>query len=196
MVEVINLGSTQAPYWEYTKTLAPNEHFKLNYVTDCFHLLEVSAPDVLKVSFGGTMIQTPFTAGIGYRLNEPVEFVELWNTSNNNLTVKFAVGIGDIKDSRLTVSGTVNNNIVGFNGYTKVTAGTSTASTSYTYGANADISFMVTAGDITINISAGNIAVNNLNLPEGSSWNIKLATAGTITVTSNSGTYNYQIAEF
>ncbi|MBQ8671612.1 MAG: hypothetical protein IJ525_03720 [Alphaproteobacteria bacterium] len=204
VAQTINLGSTQAPYWEYTKTLKENEHFKLDYVTDSFHLLDVSEPNALKVSFGGTMIQTPFTPGLGYRLTEPVEFIELWNDSNSEITAHFVVGVGDIKDSRLTVSGIVNvaaastlpvtaasilpvqsvrlNNLVG---------GVSSVSQFFDVG-GCDFNIMVTAGSVTIDISGESYAVSSLTLPEGAAWSCSLALPSKISVTA-AGTYNYTI---
>ena len=192
-MQLINLGSTQAPYWEYTKTLAANEHFKLNYVTDSFHLLDVSAPDVLKVNFGGAMIQTPFTAGLGYKLTEPVEFIELWNDSASPLTVHFAVGIGDIRDNRLSVSGIVLSQKVGFS---KIVGGTETTTQSYTAG-NGEFSLMVTAGSVTVAISGGQYSVSGLVIPEGASVTFELSESATISITpAASSSFNYMNCQY
>ena len=191
--QLINLGSTQAPYWEYEKTLAPNEHFKLNYVTDSFQLLAASADDALRVSFGGTMIQTSFTAGMGYKLTEPVEFVELWNDSAVSLTVRFVVGIGDIKDNRLTVSGNVLTQQVGWR---MATGGTSTTTQNLTAG-NGMFDIMVTAGSVTVDITGTNYTISGLVLPEGASWNINLLDSATVTFTpAASSSYNYIITQY
>ena len=193
VAQIINLGSTQAPYWEYTKTLAAGERFKLNYVTDSFHLLDASAPDALKVSFGGSMIDTPFTAGLGYKMTEPVEFIELFNDSAASLTVRFAVGIGDIKDNRLTVSGTV---ITQSTGYSKLIGGTKSTTETFTAG-NGMFDIMVTAGSVTIGVTGGNYNVSGMVLPEGASWNVELSDSASITVTpAASSTYNYTIAQY
>ncbi len=195
-MQLINLGSTQAPYWEYTKTLAANEHFKLNYVTDSFHLLDVSAPDALKVNFGGAMIQTPFTAGLGYKLTEPVEFIELWNDSATPLTVHFAVGIGDIQDNRLTVSGTVNTQIIGENGLKKLTGRTitSNASLELPYNANSEVSIIVLSGSVTVQNSSGN---NDLyiRLDAGCAWNAKFLNSGVLFL-EGAGVYSYTLSEY
>ena len=193
VAQTINLGSTQAPYWEYTKTLAANEHFKLNYVTDSFHLLDVSAPDALRVSFGGTMIQTPFTSGLGYHLTEPVEFVELFNDSSSSLTVHFAVGIGDIYDNRLTVSGTV---LTQQNGWRVATGGTSTTTQTLTAG-NGLFDIMVTAGSVTVDITGTNYSISGLVLPDGTSWSINLQDSATVVVTPAAGSsYDYTICQY
>lgn len=192
-VQTINLGSTQAPYWEFTKTLAANEHYKLDYVTDSFQLLEVSTPNVLKVNFGGTVIQTPFTAGMGYRLTEPVQFVELWNDSANSLTVHFVVGIGDIKDNRLTVSGTV---ITQKTGFSTITGGTESTTQTYTAG-NGEFSLLVTAGSVSVSVTGGNYNISGLVLPEGSSWKMEVAESATVVVTpAASSTFNYMNCQY
>ena len=195
MVQTINLGSSQAPYWEFTKTLAAHEVWKLDYVTDSFHLLKVSAQNALKVSFGGSMIETPFSAGMGYRLTEPVQFIQLHNESASAITVHFVVGIGNIRDDRLTVTGNVNTVINGNSGFSTVTAGSATGAHNYTVPANSEVSLMVTQDSITVNYSAGNIAITNMVLPEGSTWQTTLATSGTLAITGT-GSYNYQIGSY
>ena len=193
VAQIINLGSTQAPYWELTETLAAGERRKINYVTDSFHLLDVSAPNALKVSFGGSMIDTPFTSGLGYHLTEPVEFIELYNASGASLTVHFAIGIGDIKDNRLTVSGTVLTQLVG---YSKLIGGTKSTTETFTAG-NGMFDIMVTAGSVTISVTGGNYNVSGMVLPEGASWNVDLSDSASITVTpAASSTYNYTIAQY
>lgn len=193
VAQVINLGSTQAPYWELTETLKAGERRKINYVTDSFHLLDVSAPNALKVNFGGSMIDTPFTSGLGYHLTQPVEFIELINESGASLTVHFAIGIGDIRDNRLTVSGTVLTQTVG---YSKLIGGTKSTTETFTAG-NGMFDIMVTAGSVTIGVSGGNYNVSGLVLPEGASWNVELSESATITVTpAASSTYNYTIAQY
>lgn len=196
-MQLINLGSTQAPYWEYTKTLAANEHFKLNYVTDSFHLLDASAPDALKVNFGGAMIQTPFTAGLGYKLTEPVEFIELWNDSATPLTVHFAVGIGDIQDNRLTVSGTVDNRIVGVNGFSKITGKTVSTSGLHqeAFPAGALVEIIVLSGTLTLTETTGNNAIVAMRLDAGCAWETRFLNAGVLDV-QNSGIYSIAISEF
>lgn len=197
--QLINLGSTQAPYWEVEKTLQPNEHLKIDYVTDLFQLLSASAPDCLKVSFGGTQIQTPFSAGMGYRLNEPVQFIELWNNSAATLTIRFVLGVGEVRDSRLTVSGTVNTKIVAFSGFSKINGGTYTAGQSLTLPANSKLDIQVVSGSITVDIAdtagLGAVSVSSLVIPAGASWDFcaNVDCSGTITVSS--ATYNMTISE-
>lgn len=197
-MQAINLGSTQAPYWEQTITLKPNEHRKIDYVADSFQLQKVSTENALHVSFGGTMIQTPFSAGMGYKLTEPVQFIEFWNKSAASLTIQFVLAIGDIKDNRLTVSGVVNTRIVSNSGFKSVTGGTSTDVQTLKL-TPCQFDLMVTSGNATINVTSdnGEYSISGLIIPEGGSWNIQLALDSTVTVTpSESGVYNYTIGKY
>lgn len=195
MAEVINLGSIQAPYWENTVTLKANEILKIDYATDSFHLLDVSDNSALRVSFGGSMIETPFTAGMGYQVPTPFQFVQLHNVSNSTITAHFAVGIGKIRDSRLTVSGNVNTIISGNTGFSVVSAGTLTGAHSHGIPANSEVSFMVTSGNITLTANYGNITISGMVLSAGETWQTTIATSGTIAVTGT-GTYNYAIGSY
>lgn len=190
MAQAINLGSSQAPYWERTVTIPAGEIWKLDYVTDTFNLLDVSTPNGIVVSFGGSMIETPFTAGMGYKLNEPVQFIQLQNVTNSSVTVTFAVGIGSIQDNRLTVSGTVfTQPASGFNTYT-ATSDTGASTTSYP--ANAQIDVICTSGTITLDNAAG---VSGLVLTAGMAWSVFLANAGTLTI-SGTGSYNISVGSY
>ena len=199
MAQLINLGSTQAPYWELEKTLQAGEHLKIDYVTDLFQLLAASVAGALKVSFGGTMIQTPFSAGMGYRLTEPVQFVELWNDSASTLTVRFVLGIGEVRDSRLTVSGVIDTNVVSFGGFSKVTGGTYTANKTLNLPANCKLDIQVVSGSITVDIadvaSLGAVAVSGLTIPAGAAWDFSANVDCGGTITASSSTYNMIISE-
>lgn len=192
----INLGSTQAPYWEQVIELKPNEIKKIQYVTDNFQLLEASTPNALKVSFGGSMIQTPFSAGMGYRLTEPVQFIELWNNSDVYLKVDFVIGIGEIKDNRLTISGqiqTVTQNKM----FAKISAGTINVSNTYNYTLSAgnSVSLCVTSGELTFNANSNGINFNNLILSGGQSLDFTTANDLMLTITG-SGSFNYFVGEY
>lgn len=104
----INTGSVWAPYQEFTYTVPAGSYQRVNYVTDNFVLLETSANGALEVNFGGAMNQTNFTTGIQYRLTEAVPYVQLHNSSDSPLTVHFALGVGEVKDNRLSLVGQIN----------------------------------------------------------------------------------------
>ncbi len=194
MIENINLGSVQAPYWEQTITLAPHERKKIEYATDNFQLINASLPNALRVNFGGSMIDTPFRAGMGYRLTKPVQFVEIWNDNDTDLTVDFALGIGQIQDNRLNVSGQIDS-LASNRPYGKVQSGHLTGTQTLTYEDSANIAILCTSGTITINISTGGISVTNLVLTAGQAWKLPLATGGEIKITG-SGSFNYCIARY
>lgn len=190
-MENINLGSVQAPYWEQTITLAAQEHRKIQYVTDNFELKSADRNGALKVSFAGTMIQTPFSEGMGYRLTEPVQFVELWNDSNAPLTVDFVVGIGDIKDNRLTVSGTISA-LSEQKAYGDIKAGTKTVAATDTLdiASNSTVSITVLTGTLTFVAAVAGVDFDNLELGAGQTLDFSTTQDFTLTINGN-GKYNY-----
>lgn len=187
----INLGTTQAPYWEQKITLAPHKPRKIEYVTDNFILLNASIPDALRVNFGGTMIDTPFSAGMGYRLTEPVQFVELTNNSNSPLDVDFALGIGDIKDNRLTVSGEIQA-ISQQKSFSDIKAGTKTVTTTDTLdiAANSTVSITVVAGTLIFIAAVAGVEFDNLEMSAGQTIDFSTTQDFTLTINGN-GKYNY-----
>lgn len=190
MAQSINLGSSQAPYWEREVTIQAGEIWKLDYVTDTFNLLDISTPYGVIVSFGGSMIETPFTAGMGYKLNEPVQFIQLQNITAAPVTVRFAVGIGNIQDNRLNVSGRVFTQPAG--GFKTYTATSTTGNSTTNYNDNSQIDVVCTAGTITVDNAAG---VSGLVLTAGMAWSVFLADAGTLTI-SGTGSYNISVGNY
>lgn len=194
MQENINLGAVQAPYWEQVLTLQPGETRKVDYVYDSFNLLQASIPEVLKVTFGGAATQTKFSSGMGYKLSAPVSYIQLFNTSDSPLTIDFSLAIGGITDNRLTVSGTVNTSTK-LSAYSSVKAGSMTAPQSLEYDNNSVVALVCTSGTITVNITAAGVAVSNLELSTGQSWEMPIVTGGTIEITGT-GKFNYSIAGY
>lgn len=105
---IINTGSVFAPYQEFFYTIPAGSCQRVDYVTDNFALLEVSSVNALEINFGGAVNQTNFTTGLQYKLTEIVPYIQLFNRSNSPLTVHFALGVGDIRDNRLAVVGSIN----------------------------------------------------------------------------------------
>ena len=103
----INTGSVWAPYQEFTYTIAAGQYQRVNYVTDNFVLLETTANNSLEVNFGGAMNQTNFTTGVQYKLQSAVPYVQLYNKGASAITVHFALGVGEVRDNRLSLVGTV-----------------------------------------------------------------------------------------
>lgn len=127
---LINTGSPLAPYQQFTYTLAAGAVQKIEYVTENFALLDSTVNGALRVNFGGSASETYFEQGIIYKLRQPVRFVQLINSSNAPLTVKVALGCGDIQDNRLSVSGTITTTQT----YTSLTV------TNGTFDANGEVS--------------------------------------------------------
>lgn len=194
MVSNINLGSIQAPYWEQTITIPAHGYQKIQYVTDNFQLISASLPNALRVSFGGAMINTPFHAGMGYRLTEPVQFIELFNDNNAPLTIDFALGIGEIQDNRLNVSGQLDS-LSSIRPYSYVLAGTVNAPYNVIVENGTTVAINCNSGSITLNYAADAININSLVLVAGQSWELPLATGGSIQV-SGSGSFNYCLARY
>ena len=122
MLNNINVGSVEAPYQEFKVTLPAGGIQRIDYVTDNFFLYEVSANNSLEVNFGGSVNQTFFTLGIGYKLDQPVGYVTLKNKNTlQPLTLKFAMGLGNIADNRLVASGTIYTQPAQFNTFTATT---------------------------------------------------------------------------
>lgn len=193
-MENINLGSVQAPYREQILTLAPGETQIIWYVYDSFNLLQASISDALEVTFGGAAAQTKFSAGMGYKLSEPVSYIQLFNTSESPLTIDFSLAVGGITDNRLTVSGIVNTSTK-LSAYSNVKAGSLTAPQSLEYDNNSVVALVCTSGTITVNITAAGVAVSNLELSTGQSWEMPIVTGGTIEITGT-GKFNYSIAGY
>ena len=105
----INTGSVWAPYQEFTYTIAAGQYQRVNYVTDNFVLLETTANNSLEVNFGGAMNQTNFTTGVHYKLQSVVPYVQLYNKGASAITVHFALGVGEVRDNRLSLVGTIIN---------------------------------------------------------------------------------------
>ena len=97
----INTGSVWSPYQEFEVTIPAGGYQRINYVFDCFELLEENIPNAVQVNFGGAVNQTNFKLGMGWKLNEAVPYVQLHNSSTSTLIVKIALATGDIRDNRL-----------------------------------------------------------------------------------------------
>ena len=104
----INTGSVWAPYQEFFYTIPAGQYQRVNYVTDNFVLLETTANNSLEVNFGGAMNQTNFTAGVQYKLESVVPYIQLYNKGASPVTVHFALGVGDVRDNRLSLVGMAN----------------------------------------------------------------------------------------
>ena len=193
-MQTINLGSVQAPYFEQVLTIQPNQSVIINYAFESFQLLDASLQDTLEVTFGGAGVQSKFSAGMGYELTEPVQYVQLFNTSKTEqITIRFALAIGNITDNRLNISGVVNTSTV-LKQASAVTWATVNASSSTTYSIpdNSNISILVTSGTVTMNLSG--TSGNGITLSSGQS--VEFSTVNAQTLTLSGGVVNIQVQEF
>lgn len=193
-MQTINLGSVQSPYFEQSLTIPAKQSVIINYAYQSFQLLDASLYDTLEVTFGGAGIQSKYSAGMGYKLTEPVQYIQFFNTSTTqSITIRFALAIGDIRDNRLVVSGIVNT----LTEMAKATTVTwdninATSSTTYTIPANSNISILVTSGTVTMNLS-GNSG-NGIILTSGQT--VQFSTINPQTLTLSGGVVNLQIEEY
>lgn len=108
----VTSGSLQQFYSETTLTLAAGARNEIYVVYDYFRVLALTGSG-LQVIFGDNQFQTPFTgAGVGLKLSDVVQRLTLVNTSGADITMTYAVAIGNVSDDRLTVSGTINTSEV------------------------------------------------------------------------------------
>lgn len=177
---LINLGSVQAPYQEFTYTIPAGQSHKIDYVYNSFNLLEASTAGVLKCNFGGAVNETLFSAGMGYKLTQPVQFITLFNTSNSPLTVHLSLAIGDIYDNRLTVSGTILTQPGQYSGLScqqlTITSGTATAP------AGAKVTLQNTGTNV---MYIGGTGTDGLQLQVGGTFDYSSSSAITIYGTDN-----------
>lgn len=175
----INTGSVWAPYQEFFYTIPAGQYQRVNYVTDNFVLLETTANNALEVNFGGAMNQTNFTAGVQYRLESVVPYVQLYNKSASPVTVHFALGVGDVRDNRLSLVGAITTSET----YTTLNVSRETfdASGKITISAAARKIVVQNVGNATIYIGAS----NGFEVSSGGSMDIPLD--GTIDIYGTNG---------
>lgn len=114
MLDVIEIGSLQAPYKEFTITIPANGNKKLNYLHSTIEVIEASSQN-FTVSLGGAE-ETTLQVGICYRYQRArsgnqgaLPYVNFINRTNAAITLKVAFGAGEIWDHRqignVTISG-------------------------------------------------------------------------------------------
>lgn len=164
----INTGSVWAPYQEFFYTIPAGQYQRVNYVTDNFVLLETTANNALEVNFGGAMNQTNFTAGVQYKLESVVPYIQLYNKSASPVTVHFALGVGDVRDNRLSLVGAITTSET----YTTLNVSRETFSSSgvITISAAARKIVLQNVGSATVYVGAA----NGFEISSGGSMDIPL----------------------
>lgn len=195
---VINTGSVWAPYQEFTRTIPAGSYDRINYVTDNFVLLEVSANNALEVNFGGAVNQTNFTAGIQYKLTEPVPYIQLHNASNSPLVVHFAVGVGDVRDNRLTLANTQLNIAETYTFMDVQRVLLPANATSVTITAPCNKIMLQNAGTSTVYVGASNgveiLSGGSMDLPYSGSFDLYTGDSGGEVVIIGFGYQNFDIS--
>jgi hypothetical protein len=109
----ITTGSLQSVYSEHEITVAGNSFYELSNPYNFFRCLE--ANHNFQVAWSSAIGKTDYSAGLRAKFEEVLPSVLIFNPVATPLTVKIGLGIGDIDDSRLTVSGTVLTQPAQFN---------------------------------------------------------------------------------
>lgn len=106
-VTPIFTGQIDSPYQEFVYTIPASETLVIDYDFDYFRLLSYSGTG-LQVRFGGSGTFTNYTAaGIGFKLPQAINRVDLKNTSGAAITITVALAIGVISDDRTILAGAV-----------------------------------------------------------------------------------------
>ena len=103
----IDTGTIPNPYRQFAYTLAPGERKTIRYDANFFNVLYTSSEN-LAVNFSGSGGDTQYWQGLQYNCDYVFSYAELINLDTANpLSVVVGMGIGDMKDNRLAVSGAV-----------------------------------------------------------------------------------------
>lgn len=101
----INGGTQQALYSEHEIIVAGNSLFEVANPYNFFRCLE--ANHNFQVAWSSAIGKTDFSAGLRAKFEDVLPSAIIFNPEPTPLVVRIGLGIGDIDDSRLTVSGTV-----------------------------------------------------------------------------------------
>lgn len=100
--------SSVNPYREFAITVAAGETFPIYYAFNYFRILSATA-NGLTARFGSSgSFTTVIGAGIGLRLEQVIDRVDIRNETGAPISATIALMVGQIDDSRLTLTGDVN----------------------------------------------------------------------------------------
>lgn len=104
----IKYGSIQNPYKEFTVTVGAGQTSEpIAYNYNYFRLLTAGATGI-QAKFGDSgQFTDVIGAGIGFKLDQPVQRIQFLNETGGDITITFALAIGLIDDARLSVSGDI-----------------------------------------------------------------------------------------
>lgn len=112
---IVSDGSTRIPYQEFTYTITPESAIDVFQVFDYFRVLAYNGTTGdLGIRLGQNGLQTPFTAaGVGIKCEDVFDRVTLYNKgTSDDIIITIALALGQVNDDRLTVSGTINVDVV------------------------------------------------------------------------------------
>jgi len=105
-VELITSGTIQNPPYDELITIKAFEVKDVFYDFNYFRVTEgVYSRGDIEYRFSETGQPAKFVAGQAIKLNQVVQRVSIRNTTDEDITITIALGIGDIFDDRLSVSG-------------------------------------------------------------------------------------------
>lgn len=146
---VINTGFIANPYRQFEIEIQPGQIHPLRYVHNTVEVLANNQPGFLKINFGGSGGFTEFEQGMIYAYPNGVSipFIELQNNSANVMKLTVVLAVGEFKDQRLNISGTVVVQSTPDNPvYSNPAQYTSCAITNVTFDSTGTASFDVPAG--------------------------------------------------
>jgi len=162
----INTGTIKNPYRQFTETIPAGQTKNIYYDANNFAILYTSSQN-LSIDFGGSGGATPIWQGMKYKSEVILPYVQLFNRDTlNSLTVTICMGIGDIEDNRLSVSGSVS--VTNYNNsplITSLPAYTLDSVTSVTLDANGEATLDPTGAKFTRiqNTGTADIRLYNAN---------------------------------
>lgn len=106
----INNSTNIISYNEVEVVVPANKQYVLYSPYNTIQLLESNAihQDDLSFRFGSSAQETPFTLGLNPTFPEVLASLTITNKTGADIQIRLALIVGNIKDNRLNVSGTIN----------------------------------------------------------------------------------------
>lgn len=100
-------GSFQSPFQTVTETLEAGETKRISIPFTTLACISNSAPDYILFNFGQNGVNTLMDDGMSFRMPFALPQVSVTNTDVTPHSVTLALGFGDIRDNRSSISGVV-----------------------------------------------------------------------------------------
>lgn len=180
---IINLGTFTSPYREFIFPIPAGQIYPLRYDHQFVEILENNLPDYVDVSFGSVGGFTKLEAGIIYRYPDKniIPYVQFRNTHPSTTAyVHVAVGVGDMLDNRLVLSGITNVQSSQANpvyNYSDVYTGSTAVKKEIDAGGSVTISDFTNAADGFKSVLIQNTSTSNIRLEDATDGFILAPTA-------------------